>query len=216
LKNRSVQVLAQVAIASLVAGVRSGRWLISFPTDTVPALACHPEQAELIFRAKQRQPDKPLILMAADAVALWPYVQGNTQEWREWHRIAGQVWPGAVTLVLPASHLLPPALNPAGEKTIGLRVPDWAIAQAILEQTGPLATTSINRSGQPPLVNLVDVEAEFPQVFTPTAQAWQLPTALDAQAPAPSTVVRWTGSDWKVLRQGKVYLNLTGQTPKKN
>jgi L-threonylcarbamoyladenylate synthase len=202
--------LTQVAIASLVAGVRSGHWLVSFPTDTVPALACHPEQAESIFIAKRRQPDKPLILMAAHAVALWPYVQGNAQEWQEWQRIAGQVWPGAVTLVLPASDRLPPALNPTASKTIGLRVPNWAIAQSVLEQTGPLATTSINRSGQPPLIRLTDIEAEFPQVFTPVTQAWHLPDSLGADplsTPIPSTVIQWVGSGWKILRQGKVDLN---------
>jgi L-threonylcarbamoyladenylate synthase len=206
--------LTQVAIASLVAGVRSGRWLISFPTDTVPALACHPEQAELIFTAKQRQPDKPLILMAAYASALWPYVLGNAQEWQIWNTVAEQVWPGAVTLVLPASDRLPLALNPTEEKTIGLRVPDWAIAQAILEQTGPLATTSINRSGQPPLIHLGDIEAEFPQVFTPTAQAWRLPTAPDTRNPGsiPSTVIQWTGSGWQILRQGKVHFSSASQT----
>jgi L-threonylcarbamoyladenylate synthase len=206
--------LTQVAISSLVAGVRSGQWLISFPTDTVPALACHPKQAELIFSAKQRQPDKPLILMAAHASALWPYVHGSTQEWQAWHRLAKQVWPGAVTLVLPASNRLPPALNPTAAKTIGLRVPDWAIAQIILEQTGPLATTSINRSGQPPLIYLTDIEAEFPQVFTPMTQTWHLPNLLSTENPShpiPSTVIQWLGSGWKILRQGKADLNGVSQ-----
>ncbi|MEO0933679.1 MAG: Sua5/YciO/YrdC/YwlC family protein, partial [Cyanobacteria bacterium J06641_2] len=45
--------MTQVSIAELVAGVKEGR-VVSFPTDTVPALAALPEKAELIFTVKQR------------------------------------------------------------------------------------------------------------------------------------------------------------------
>jgi L-threonylcarbamoyladenylate synthase len=197
--------MTQVAIAALVAGVRSGRWLISFPTDTVPALATRPDRAELIFAAKQRQPDKPLILMAATPEALWPYVQGSSQELAVWRQVAQQYWPGALTLVLPASDRLPTAINPVEATTIGMRVPNWAIAQTLLQQTGPLATTSVNLSGQPPLQKLEDIQTQFPQVYTPTANLWLLPTNLGS---IPSTVIKWTGQGWEILRQGMVKLDL--------
>ncbi len=193
--------MVQVAIAALVAGVRSGNWLISFPTDTVPALATQPDRAELIFAAKQRQPDKPLILMAATPAALWPYVQGSPLELEIWQQVAQHYWPGALTLVLPASDRLPAAMNPLEATTIGLRVPNWALAQTVLQQTGPLATTSVNLSGQPPLESLADVQAQFPQIYTPTADQWSLPTHLGG---TPSTVIKWSGQAWQVLRQGKV------------
>ncbi|MBW4550404.1 MAG: L-threonylcarbamoyladenylate synthase [Aphanocapsa sp. GSE-SYN-MK-11-07L] len=195
--------MVQVTIAALVAGVRSGDWLISFPTDTVPALATRPDRAELIFAAKQRQPDKPLILMAATPEALWPYVQGSSQEREVWQQIAQHYWPGALTLVLPASDRWPTAINPLEATTIGLRVPNWAIAQAILQQTGPLATTSVNLSGQPPLENLTDIQAQFPQVYTPIADQWLLPSDRGG---IPSTVIKWTGQGWEILRQGTVTL----------
>jgi L-threonylcarbamoyladenylate synthase len=197
--------MAQVAIAALVAGVRSGRWLISFPTDTVPALATRPDRAELIFAAKQRQPDKPLILMAANPEALWPYVQGSQTELAIWQQVAQQYWPGALTLVLPASDRLPTAINPVEATTIGLRVPNWAIAQTLLQQTGPLATTSVNLSGQPPLQKLEDIQTQFPQVYTPTVNVWLLPTNLGS---IPSTVIKWTGQGWEILRQGIIKLDL--------
>jgi L-threonylcarbamoyladenylate synthase len=130
--------MTQVSMAALVAGVRSGRWLASFPTDTVPALAARPDQAALIFAVKQRQQNKPLILMAATPEALWPFVQGTLEEWQVWQQVAYHYWPGALTLVLPASDLVPQAMAPVGAETIGLRIPQWPIAQTLLQQTGPL------------------------------------------------------------------------------
>jgi L-threonylcarbamoyladenylate synthase len=202
--------MVQVAMAALVAAVRSGRTLISFPTDTVPALAARPDCADLIFVAKQRQPDKPLILMAATAAALWDYVKTDDPGWPTWRQIAQRYWPGAMTLVLPASAHLPRSLNPAETGTIGLRIPAWDIARTLLQQTGPLATTSVNLSGQPSLIDLAEIAQAFPQVLTPTATHWSLPpsvtvlgSALDMQ-PTPSTVVKWTGDGWEVLRQGAV------------
>ncbi|RMH65182.1 MAG: Sua5/YciO/YrdC/YwlC family protein [Cyanobacteria bacterium J003] len=191
--------MAQVSMAALVAAVRTGNWLISFPTDTVPALASRCDRGELIYTAKERQPDKPLILMGANPEQLWPFVRGSAAEWEQWLAMAARYWPGAVTFVLPAAEL-PPGLNPLGTGTIGLRVPDWPPAQALLQQTGPLATTSINRSGQPPLVELGAIAREFPQVLT--LHPWQLPPS-----PAePSTVVQWQSGQWHILRQGRVQI----------
>ena len=72
--------MTQVSTAELVAGAKSGQ-VISFPTDTVPALAALPEYAELIFTVKQRSLNKPLILMAADSEQIWSYVEGSNVEY---------------------------------------------------------------------------------------------------------------------------------------
>jgi L-threonylcarbamoyladenylate synthase len=200
--------MPQVSISVLVAAVRSGR-LIGFPTDTVPALAAHPEAAADIYAAKQRTLDKPLILMAATADALWPFVQGDLATQSIWKSIAEQYWPGALTLVLPKSDRVPSTVNPETPNTIGIRVPNWPLAQMILQQTGPLATTSLNRSGQPPLEDLEAIASEFPSVFTPPLDLWQLPTEGDSSAPRvriPSTVVQWREEGWLVLREGGVKL----------
>lgn len=206
--------MPQVPLIQFVASVRSGDALVSFPTDTVPALAAHPDRGDLIFEAKQRSLDKPLILMAGRIADLWPYVGGTAAEQRIWQQVADRYWPGALTLVLPASQRVSPAMNPKDPSTIGVRVPDHRIAQAILQQTGPLATTSANRSGQPPLQTMLEIEAEFPQVMTlsPEELATLDPSSTDITPPAgsgqPSTVARWTGSGWEVLRQGAVALTL--------
>lgn len=206
--------MPQVCLADLIAAARSGDCLISFPTDTVPALASRPERAGLIYAAKQRSETKPLILMAAEAMDLWNYVNGNAIEQSIWQQIADRYWPGALTLVLPANQNLPSAMNPIDPTTIGIRVPNHPIARHLLSLTGPLATTSVNRSGHPPLLTMPEIDRQFPEVFTLHPQeladlegnyADQL-SALPASG-LPSTVVKWTGMDWEILRQGQVNLS---------
>ncbi len=195
--------MTQVSINTLVEGAISGNYIVSFPTDTVPALAAKPDRAELIFAAKRRSQDKPLILMAASAEALWPYVEGSPAELKLWQQVAKSYWPGALTLVLPASEKVPAAMNSIDRTTIGVRVPNFPLALKILEQTGPLATTSANLSGQPPRLSVAEIEALFPEVLTLVPS--ELPTAITASS-LPSTVAKWTGSNWEILRQGAIEL----------
>lgn len=195
--------MTQVSMNTLVEGAISGNYIVSFPTDTVPALAAKPDRSELIFVAKRRSQDKPLILMAASAEALWPYVQGSPAELNLWQQVAGCYWPGALTLVLPASEKVPAAMNSIDRTTIGVRVPNFPLALKILEQTGPLATTSANLSGQPPRLSVAEIEALFPEVLT--LMPSELPTAITASS-LPSTVAKWTGSNWEILRQGAIEL----------
>jgi L-threonylcarbamoyladenylate synthase len=191
----------KVSVDALVAGAKSGT-VVSFPTDTVPALAALPEKSHLIFETKQRSQDKPLILMAATAEELWPFCLGNVQQIQIWQQVAAQYWPGALTLVLPASNKVPIEVNPLDSATIGLRVPNSSIARQILAQTGPLATTSANLSGQPPLETMAEIEAQFPDVLT---LFWE--EELKNQAVGlPSTVAKWTDNGWQILRQGAVKL----------
>ncbi len=193
--------MTQGTLQDLVEGVFAGK-LISFPTDTVPALATLPQKAPLIFAAKQRSQDKPLILMAADATELWNFVAGSPEELLIWQQVAATYWPGAVTLVLPASDRVPKEVNLASPSTVGLRVPNHQVSQAILSRTGALATTSANKSGKPPLQTMSEIEAEFPDVLT------LLPTNATEHSPraVPSTVIKWIGNNWQILRLGAVKL----------
>lgn len=197
--------MTQVSLENLIAGARAGL-LVSFPTDTVPALAAIPEKAGLIFAAKQRSQDKPLILMAASPEDLWLYVKGSENEYKVWQKLADKYWPGGLTLVLPASERVPKVMNPIDPTTIGIRVPNSAIAQTILAQTGPLATTSANFSGQPPLQTMTEIEVQFAKVLTLATTEYQ------GEIPGvgiPSTVAKWTGINWQILRQGAIKLDLS-------
>ena len=109
--------MAQVSIDRLIAIAKSGS-LISFPTDTVPALATLPASAGLIFAAKQRSQDKPLILMVGEIADLWQFTTGTEREIEIWQAVADRYLPGALTLVLPASDLIPAVMNPLKNHTI--------------------------------------------------------------------------------------------------
>ncbi len=163
---------------------------VVFPTDTVPALAALPPYYAEIYRLKSRSRSKPLILMGGSLEQLQPYAA----DWQPaWTTVASQAWPGAVTLVLPASAQVPPDLV-AADGSIGLRWTAHPAAQALLLQTGVLVTTSVNRSGQPALTTPTTIRAEFPAL-----------PILDAPFPPPappSTVLRWTDTGWQILRQG--------------
>lgn len=202
----------QVSLDDLVAAVHRQAALVSFPTDTVMALASHPEQGAAIYAAKGRSRHKPLILMAAHLTDLLPYVVGTPTEIALWRRITDHYWPGPLTLVLPASPRVPAAINPDATGTIGIRVPNHSLARYLLARTGPLATTSANRSGCPPVQSQAELMAQFPAVLSLAdaalaaiqAEIGHQPPPAIASVGRPSTVVRWTGQGWDLLRPGAI------------
>lgn len=204
--------MAKASVTELVDGVVAGTQLVSFPTDTVPALAARPDQGDRIYAAKERPADKPLILMGAALDDLLPYVQGTPAEIVTWQQMADRYWPGALTLVLPASNIVPAAMNPLQTGTLGIRVPNHPLARYLLSQTGPLATTSVNRSGQPPLEDMADIASQFPELVLLADEAIaDLKAAIGdfamTASGVPSTVVRWQDGGWEVLRQGAVQVD---------
>lgn len=169
---------------------------VLFPTDTLPALAASPEHAQQIWGLKRRPADKPLILMGADLDQLMPSLG---DPWRpEWLAMARDGWPGALTLVLPARGAVVEALHP-GSRSLGLRIPACPAALSLLRVSGPLATTSANRSGGTAATSAAEAFAYFPQLPLLGPLPWP-----EAGGVA-STVLRWSeGGVWQVLRAGAV------------
>ena len=206
--------MPSLTLDALVAYVQSGG--ISFPTDTLAAVAALPRQGQRLYKLKQRPPEKPLILMAATADELWSYTVGQPAERRQWADVVAAHWPGPLTLVLPASDRLPAAMNPLQTGTIGIRIPNHPVARRVLALTGPLATTSTNRSGEPALNEPPEIAAAFPEVgLLETAAIDQILAQADnasantqpRQASGiASTVAQWTDNDWQIIRQGTIHL----------
>ncbi len=166
------------------------------PTDTVVALAALPNYASQLWQLKQRPQDKPLILMGATTHALLRHV--HSCAFTDAQRMANSYWPGALTLVLPASGEVVDALNP-GSLSIGLRVPACEQTRELLIKTGPLATTSANITGNKSSTCAEEAAAIFPQIPMLGPVPWPPSSGLA------STVLAWEkGSNWKVLRQGLV------------
>ncbi len=170
------------------------------PTDTLPALAAKPDYAAQIWTLKRRPQDKPLILMAADVDSL---LSLTTQEARlDAEPLAQRYWPGALTLVLPVGGDLTAKLNP-GMNTLGLRIPACAATRQLLRASGPLATTSANRSGAPASQNEIEASMAFPSLPLLAPLPWSAPSG---QA---STVIAWhSPGKWQLLRQGAVMVQV--------
>ena len=196
--------MPEVSLSKIITQAIAGE-VISFPTDTVPALAVKPELAQKIFTIKQCPATKPLILMAASLAELLPYIKGTEPEIDSWQHTAKKYWPGAITLVLPASSQVPQAMNPQDPTTIGIRVPNCSIALDILRQTGPLATTSANYSGEAPLTEMSAIAKTFPQVFALAETTIGIETSFSGK---PSTVAKWSDGSWVILRQGSIDFKL--------
>jgi L-threonylcarbamoyladenylate synthase len=137
-------------IEEIVAALEAGDAVV-LPTDTVYGLAARaadPSATAKLFAIKGRTADVPIAVLCADAEqALALAEDGGDEAVRS---VAARWWPGAVTLVVARRAGLDLRLGEP-ERTIGLRVPDHDLVRAVAARVGPLATTSANRTGQPPV-----------------------------------------------------------------
>jgi len=174
----------QVLTAAELAGRLHSGSAALFPTDTVPALAARPEAAAQLWQLKRRPARKPMILMGADAEALLAALDLPIEP--QWRAMAERCWPGAVTLVLPAQGRLARALHGEGS-SLGLRIPACPVALELLRRSGPLATTSANRSSEPPCGTAAEAATLFPLLPLLGPVPWPQGSGQ------PSTVVAWIG-----------------------
>ena len=127
--------------------------LIIVPTDTVYGLVCRYDSrkaVDKIYKLKKRDRKKPLILLGYNWNALKRFVKLTRQQVRVIHELPLQkLWPGPLTLVLPASKHVPVYLNKRF-KTIGIRVPKNRFLLSLLKHCPEkvLASTSANISGK--------------------------------------------------------------------
>jgi L-threonylcarbamoyladenylate synthase len=169
--------------------------LVVVPTDTVYGVAARPDLAEAtarVFAAKGRPRDLTLPVLAADAEAAG--LAGALDE--RALRLARRFWPGPLTLVVPRTGMSMPWDLGEGRDTVGLRVPDHRRTRALLTETGPLAVTSANRSGEPTPPDCDGVKAAL-------GDAVEVYVCDDPRpAGPPSTVLDLTGPEPRILRQG--------------
>lgn len=193
--------MSRVLDADALAAQLAAGEAVLFPTDTLPALACTPSVAPLLWRLKCRPPDKPLILMGADLDQL---VGLLGVPWRsEWLDQAHRCWPGATTLVLPIAGPLVEVLNPGGA-SLGLRVPAAPLACDLLRRSGPLATTSANRSGALPATDADQAAAAFPGLARLAPLPWPQGSGAASRVLAWREAAHSSLDPWQVLRPGPI------------
>jgi tRNA threonylcarbamoyl adenosine modification protein (Sua5/YciO/YrdC/YwlC family) len=133
-EDRNVKQIANVLLAGGV---------IVYPTDSTYALGCHigdKGALDRIRRIRQLGDKHNFTLVCKDLSSLASYAQVHNSA----YRILKAYTPGPYTFILKATPEVPRRLLHPKKKTIGLRVPDNAIAQAILEKMGePIMSTSL-------------------------------------------------------------------------
>ncbi len=170
--------------------------LVAFPTDTVygvGALAFDDTAVRSIYVAKGRDPEKAIPVLLGEAAALRLITDDVPPMAR---RLAQVFWPGAITLVVQKNARVPESVSSSA--TVGVRVPDHAVARRLLDAAGPMAVTSANASGRASPSTAGEVMAQL---------QGRVPLILDGgQTPGgiPSTLVDCTGSTPVVLRAGPI------------
>ena len=133
-EDRNIKQIANVLLAGGV---------IVYPTDSTYALGCHigdKGALDRIRHIRQLGDKHNFTLVCKDLSSLASYAQVHNSA----YRILKAYTPGPYTFILKATPEVPRRLLHPKKKTIGLRVPDNAIAQAILEKMGePIMSTSL-------------------------------------------------------------------------
>lgn len=188
--------LSPPLLAELATDLSRGA-LVAFPTESSYALCVSPFHAgavERLIAAKGRPETKPILVLIGQPEQLTEVAASIPPPAQ---RLMDTLWPGPLTIVVPARASLPAALT-AGTGTIGVRLPAQERLRALLTATGPVTGTSANRSGASPCLTAAQVAAEFSQ---------EVDTVVDCGlvgGAAPSTVVTVDHKRVVILREGPV------------
>lgn len=178
-----------------IAAILARGGVILLPTDTIyglHALANDTRAIRRIVDIKGRGENKPFVVIGASRAQLESAGAIFTPRARA---VVDELWPGPLTAVVA---LRRPIAASRGAMTIAVRVPNLAWLHDLLEKTGPLASTSANRSGEPPLVD-------------PKTMTRDLQEAVDAvvdqgrREGEPSTIVDFTSAEPTVIRDGESF-----------
>lgn len=170
--------------------------LVAFPTETVYGLgadARNPDALQKIFAVKQRPIDHPLIVHLADIAQL---VEWAREVSPSAFSLANAFWPGPLTLILQKA---PGVLDliTGKQETIGLRIPNHPVAQALLKSFGSgIAAPSANRYGRISPTTAQAVREELGSAVDLILDGGQCAVGVE------STIVDVSGKQPKILRPG--------------
>lgn len=184
------------AISAAAAAVKSGG-LVVMPTDTVYGLgadAFDGAAVAALLAAKGRGRDMPVGVL----VGSWHTIDGLVVSVEDSAReLIHAFWPGALSLVVRQAPSLRWDLGDA-RGTVMLRMPLHPVAIELLRQTGPMAVSSANISGQPAAVTAADAQRQLGDLVDVYLDAGPSPEQ------AASTIVDLTAERPRILREGPV------------
>ncbi|MCC6522454.1 MAG: threonylcarbamoyl-AMP synthase [Polyangiaceae bacterium] len=167
--------------------------LIAYPTDTVYGLGCdlmNKQAIEELHMLKAMAKGKPLSFICPDLsdIARYAVVDNAT------YRVLRHHLPGPYTFVLQATREVP-KIAMTRQKTVGIRVPDHPVTQALVRALGrPLINTTASRDGEEPLIDPWEIQERYPT----------LDLVIDCETGGlePTTIVDLSTGEVRVLREG--------------
>jgi tRNA threonylcarbamoyl adenosine modification protein (Sua5/YciO/YrdC/YwlC family) len=197
-ENPQVRLLKQ-AVALLEKGE-----ILAVPTDSSYALVCHIDDkaaADKLRRIRGVDDKHHLTLLCRDLRELSTYAMVDNQQFR----LIKSATPGPYTFILEATKEVPRRLSHPARRTIGLRVPEHKVLQALLElHSGPLLATTLIAPGETePLNDAQDILQRYKS---------QIAAVIDAGACAlePTTVVDLSSGEPVIIREGRGALSALG------
>lgn len=174
------------------------------PTDTVYGLVClaaNKAAAERLYKLKFKQPaQKPGTIIAANIEQL---VELGLKA--RYLKPVESYWPGPLSIVIPNFELVYLHL---GKGSLAVRLPSEKSLISLLEQTGPLLTTSANLTGQQTANSLIEAREYFKGTVDFYVEGGSLAGHM------PSTIIRVIDDEIEVLREGEVKISANGAIEK--
>jgi len=168
--------------------------VIAYPTDTIYGIGCdifNKKALERIYLLKGRDRAKPMSFVCSDLSHISKFAKVSNYA----YRIMKRLLPGPYTFILEASSEVPRMLMPK-RKTVGIRIPDNAIATMLVETLGnPIISTSANISGEDIISDPREIDLFMGNILDLTVDGGMLPGE-------PSTIVDLTGDSPVLLRKG--------------
>ncbi|MBP5991763.1 MAG: threonylcarbamoyl-AMP synthase [Piscinibacter sp.] len=187
----------QPRLLKQAAQILHGGGVVAIPTDSSYALVCHLDDkaaAEALRRIRGVDDKHHLTLLCRDLSELASYARVDNRQ----YRLLKLGTPGPFTFILEATKEVPRRLSHPSRRTIGLRVPDHAVTQALLEQMGQplIATTLIAPGEHEPMNDPHEIRERFQKLLQAVVDAGACPMQ-------PTTVVDLTGAEPTLVRQGR-------------
>ena len=187
----------QLRLIKQAAQIIHGGGVVALPTDSSYALVCHLDDkaaVEKLRRIRGIDEKHHLTLLCRDLSEIAEYARVDNKQFR----LLKATTPGPFTVILEATRAVPRRLSHPSRKTIGLRVPEHAIASALLEELGqPLISTTLILPDDGEVLN--DAETIRERLER------QLDLIIDGGACSlePTTVIDLTGAEPVLLRHGR-------------
>jgi L-threonylcarbamoyladenylate synthase len=181
-----------------IATILKSGGIIVYPTETIYGLgvdAVNDRAVTRLFQIKLRLPKKPVSILVKDRRMLeWVVSEVPAPA----KRIMEQYWPGPVTLILPASDRISPALT-GQTGTIGVRISPHPFVRSLFQVfNSPVTSTSANLSGGTSLMDPEDILRTFGGLIDLVIE---MPEFMEGGS---STVIDMTGERPRILRKGAV------------